>query len=382
MPLPPAAEIGDDSMDVKNLPTPAFLVDLTVLERNIQAMSVACKAAQTQLWPMIKTHKSACIAGLQLQAGAAGFLVGTLDEAAVLAERGVAQIMLAYPVAGAANIDRVIQLAAKTKLYLTIDDLDQARLMDMALQKAQRKLAFLVKINIGLNRLGIDPDDGVAFLTAMKAYKQLTFAGIATHPGHVYGAADHTAVAAVARQEALVLERIVHDLRAAGFQPLFVATGSTPTAKLVAACGAVNVLRPGNYVFNDAIQIGLGAATEADCSLTVLGTIISRPRNGVLIVDVGSKCLGLDTGAHGKSIVRGFGKIKGHDELCLFALSEQIGKIEVRGATPLVVGDKIEIIPNHACSAANMTNELIGHVQGKVVKTVAIDMRDGSWSRL
>ena len=365
-------------MDIRNLPTPAFLVDLTILQRNINRMAALCSATQTELWPMLKTHKCSYIADLQLAAGAKGFLAGTLDEAEGLASRGIQEIMLAYPVVGDANIARVIQLAAKTKLYLTIDNLEQAGWMNTALLAAKTSLSYLVKLNIGLNRLGIEPADLVEFLTAMKSYDHLRFAGIATHPGHVYGVADKTQVPAVAAREQAILEKAAADMKAAGFSFRFVATGSTPTAGLVAGNAAINVLRPGNYVFHDTIQIGLGIAAEDDCALAVMGTIISAPRPGIMIVDVGSKCLGLDTGAHGNTLVKGFGTIKGHPELELTALSEQIGKILIKSATALKVGDRIEIIPNHACAAANMTSYLIGHKKGNVVSKIKIDMRDGA----
>lgn len=365
-------------MDVKNLSTPVFLVELSVLQRNIDRMAALCRETKTELWPMLKTHKCSYIAGLQQEAGARGFLAGTLQEAEGLAAQGVQSIMLAYPVVGDANIARVITLAQNTKVYLTIDNLAQAAQMNAALVKAQTSLSYLIKLNIGLNRLGIEPDCLVNFLTDMEYFKQLKFAGIATHPGHVYGVADKREVPAVAAGEQAILEKAADAMEEAGFSCRFVATGSTPTAKLVAGSEAINVLRPGNYVFHDTIQIGLGIAAEADCALTVMGTIISAPRSGMLIVDVGSKCLGLDTGAHGNALVKGFGTIKEHPELELAALSEQIGKIIIKGATSLKIGDKIEIIPNHACSAANMTSYLIGHKKGQVINKIKIDMRDGT----
>lgn len=180
---------------------------------------------------------------------------------------------------------------------------------------------------------------------------------------------------AAAADEIAALAQARDALLSRGFAVPVVATGSTPTAAHAAASGVVTVLRPGNYVFYDNTQIALGVVPAERCALAVLATVLSRPRPDTLIIDAGSKCFGLDKGAHGTSLMPGFGLVKDHPELTVAGLSEEVGKIAVSGDTALAVGEVVAVIPNHACSAANMTGWLYGHRQGRVEENIAIDMR-------
>lgn len=365
-------------MNVFDLGTPSFLVDLALLERNITEMAEMCRAAGKELWPMIKTHKSTQIAALQHAAGAAGFLTGTLDEAETLVHKGFHRIMLAYPVASVHNIRRVVGLAEKAEIVLTLDGVDAAAQMDQHLRSGNLTMDYLIKIDCGLHRLGVPPERAADLAMQLQAFHHLRLKGIGTHPGQVYGAATVDDVVAAAREETAALQLARDGLQADGFQISIVATGSTPTARRTMKEPLVTALRPGNYVFYDNIQVALGVVPEERCSLSILATILSHPQKDVFIIDAGSKCLGLDKGAHGNSLLSGFGRIKGHPELSIVSLSEEIGKLKISNVTSLRVGDKIQITPNHACSAANMTDGLIGHRNGTIEDFIAIDMRGGS----
>ena len=123
------------------------------------------------------------------------------------------------------------------------------------------------------------------------------------------------------------------------------------------------------------------AAAEEDCALSVLASVISRPTEDLFLCDAGSKCLGLDQGAHGNGSVRGFGRVVGHPELTVSGLSEEVGKLHVGGPTTLRVGDLIRIIPNHACSAANMTRYCMCVRGDQVERLIEVDLRSNSTSR-
>ncbi|HHW02095.1 MAG TPA: amino-acid racemase [Thermoanaerobacterales bacterium] len=368
-------------MDIKELTTPAFLVDLDVLEKNIEDMTDLCSRNNKKLWPMIKTHKSTQIALMQQTAGAEGFLVGTLDEAEKLVQEGFLNIMLAYPVAGEENVARAVNLAKKARVILSLDGIDAARVLNDAAKCHGQTLEYLIIIDSGLHRFGVLPEEAVELASNLSVLEYLKLVGIGTHPGHVYGSSSPEEVRKVAGEERQAMKRAKKNLEVAGYKVDIVATGSTPTATYVAEDENITVLRPGNFVFYDNIQMALGVVPESRCALTVLGTIVSHPREDTFIMDVGSKCLGLDKGAHGISMVKGYGMIKGHPELLITDLSEEVGKIKLLGKTKIKVGDKVRVIPNHACSAANMTDYLIGHRNGRIEKTIYIDMRGGSFRK-
>lgn len=140
----------------------------------------------------------------------------------------------------------------------------------------------------------------------------------------------------------------------------------------------ITAYHPGNYVFNDNIQMSTKTATEAECALRIFATVVSHPQDDLFICDAGAKCLGLDQGAHGNSSIRGYGYVVGHPELEVFSLSEEVGKFHVHGTTDLKVGDQVEIIPNHSCSSANLTSYMIGCRNGEVERVIEVDIRGNS----
>ncbi|MBP2637986.1 MAG: alanine racemase domain protein [Firmicutes bacterium] len=365
-------------MRIEQLTTPNFLVDLDKLEENIKDMAKMCREKGKKLCPMVKTHKSAAIAALQAEFGIEGFLIGTIDEAEMLIQQGFKELVLAYPIAGQENITRVLAMEEKAHIILSLDGLAAAEQLEAALAESGKVMDYLIIIDCGLHRFGIEPKQ-VSFLAQqLSAFKHLRFKGIATHPGQVYGKSDMAGVTEVAEAEVTALKTASRILTEAGIRVEVIATGSTPTAPLVGEDDTVTTLRPGNYVYYDAIQVALGVVPIEKCALTVLATVISQPQEDLLIMDAGSKCLGLDKGAHGVALLTGYGMVKGHPELIVESLSEEVGKIRVTGPTTATVGDKLEIIPNHACATANMTNYLVGYRQGKIEDVIAVDARGSS----
>ena len=363
---------------VSDLGTPCCLLDLDILERNLADMAALCQGNGKKLYPMVKTHKSAYIAARQAAHGADGFLAGTLDEAEMLAANGHREIMLAYPVVGAMNMDRVVELTRLAHITLSFDGVEAAALWEDRLEAADLTLDYLLIIDCGLHRFGVPPTMVTGLARDMERFRRLNFRGIATHPGQVYGCQTPDEVAAVAAEEAAALKLAYDLLTAAGMAMEHVATGSTPTAQWAARQPYITTLRPGNYVFNDAIQTALDVAPAEMCALTVLASVVAHPAGDRYIMDAGSKSLGLDKGAHGAALLRGYGVIQGHPEVWIEGLSEEVGKLRATAPTSLQVGERVRIIPNHACAAANMTGFYVGHRQGVVDRLITVDARGGN----
>lgn len=365
-------------LNIQNLPTPAFLVDLDKLEQNITEVARLCRENKKQLWPMVKTHKSSYIASLQYNYGAEGFLTGTLLEAIKLVEHGFDRIMIAYPITSKTNLAKLLDISKHAHITLTLDSVESARIVNAELARKGVKLDYLIKIDTGLHRLGVRPEALPELMEKLSTLKHLNFKGIATHPGHVYAVASREQVKAVADQEIELMKKACQILGKCGYVPEYVATGCTPTFQYEAVSDVFNVLRPGNYVFYDAIQVALGVVSQEKCALTVMASVISNPSENLFIIDAGSKCLNLDKGAHGTSLVRGYGIVVDHPELVVESLSEEVGKLRALRKTKLSVGHKIQIIPNHACSVANLTSYLLCHRGGRIEKIIEVDARSAS----
>ena len=378
----------------EDLDTPAIVLDLDILENNIRRYAEAARQSGKHLWPMVKTHKSLEIARLQAEAGCTGFLCGTLDEAEALAEAGYRHLMYAYPPAGRASVNRVIRLARKTEeLILRLDSLEAAAALEEAARESEARKAealvsgasgqpagtlildYTVILDCGLHRFGLSPERIADFVLEMQRFPHLRFRGISTHPGQVYGAAGPAEIPEYCRQETEAIRRAVEKLADAGIRPEIVSSGSTPTFAGTVGDPLITHYHPGNYVFNDAIQLSNGTAEEGDCALRIAAAVISHPSEGHFVVDAGAKCLGLDQGAHGNSSVRGHGRILGHPELTVSHLSEEVGQVEAEGETSLRIGDRVTIIPNHSCSSANLTDWYLGVRNGVLEQLIPVDMR-------
>jgi len=368
-------------MKKTEIQTPAILVDLDILDYNIKRFQDLCDKNGKQLWPMVKTHKSMEMIDMQVAAGATGFLCGTLDECEGLCRGGVKNIMYAYPVASDVNIRRVIELSKKCNFIIRIDNYEGAEMLNASAIEANAKINYTIIIDSGLHRFGILPDKAVAFADSLKGLQSLIFKGISTHPGHVYSSVKHDEVQKFVADERNSVKTAADALRAAGYNVELITSGSTPTFFGSVTDEYLNVFHPGNYVFNDYIQLSIEVAKESECSLSVYATVISHPSPDVFICDAGTKCLGLDQGAHGNTSIKGHGYVKGHPELTVDTLSEEVAKMFVHGTTALKVGDTIEIIPNHACSSANLTSYLIGCRGDNAEKLITIDMRGNSTAK-
>jgi D-serine deaminase-like pyridoxal phosphate-dependent protein len=349
---------------ITSLRTPCVLIDQRRLERNIDRMQQAAETGGKRLRPHAKTHKSPDLALTQLARGAVGICCAKLGEAEVFAERGIPDIRLPYPL-NPVNADRVLSLLDRTHLSFIVDDLDVARGWSRVIGSAGRRVDVLIKIDVGFHRCGIDPatTDAPDFIARVAELPGLRLKGLLSHAGHAYGAPSEQEVEAIARREAELLNGLRDQAAAAGTQLEELSVGATPTARFSAKLPGITELRPGNYVYYDRMQVGLGAADWDDCALTVLARVVSRPDSRRVILDSGSKTLTNDL--VGSAAAPGYGVIQQalddptpDERFAIERLSEEHATVRVvNGTTTLVPGDLVRIIPNHACAVSNLVDE-------------------------
>lgn len=194
-----------------------------------------------------------------------------------------------------------------------------------------------------------------------------------THAGHAYQVSDVSELPKVAIQEAKALVDTAEVLRKAGVHVRVLSVGSTPTAPFIEEVVRdypVTEIRPGTYVFNDANQVALGSATESDCALSVLATVVSRPERDRIVIDAGSKTLGADAG-----VAAGYGRVKGQFGTQIAFLNEAHAVLHVPGSCDWQVGSRVEIIPNHACIPPSLADEMLAVRRGIVESVIRVDAR-------
>ncbi|MEV0321141.1 alanine racemase [Streptomyces sp. NPDC050658] len=336
------------------LVTPALVVDPDVLDRNIARMAEASRSHGFALRPHAKSHKCARIADRQLRAGASGLSVATVSEAEAFARDGVDDLFIAYPVwPDADKARRLRALADDVALRVGVESAEGARRLGDAVRGSARPVEVLVEVDSGNHRTGVEPHAAGAVGRAA-ADAGLRVVGVFTFPGHGYGH-DPRARGRAARDEERTLVEAAQSLRDVGLDVHVISGGSTPTVGQWQP-GAVNELRPGVYVFNDATQLAIGTCTVEDLALAAAATVISVPAPDRFVLDIGSKVLGSDRSPW----VTGHGHLPAFPEATISGLWEHHAVVRLpQGVKGPELGSLVAVVPNHICTPVNLADELL-----------------------
>ena len=335
--------------DIRAIETPALLLDLDVVERNLERMAARAKQLGVQLRPHAKTHKCPELGLRQIAHGAVGLTVATLAEAEAFADAGVADITWAFPI-DPTHIVHAQRIAARPNLTLRVltDDLETAQALGGS------GLHVWLKVDCGTHRAGVDPTSPYAIRVARELAREdnLVFDGILTHSGHSYKTRNKEEAAGVAEEERLVMVQFAHRLEVAGIKARAISVGSTPAMSAVHDLTGITEARPGNYVFYDRTMVEIGCCEPQDVGVTVLASVVShQPGADHFVIDAGALALSKDLGPTHLDLAPSFGDIRGHHALHVASLSQEHGVVRGsrRALRELKVGDRIEIVPNHSC---------------------------------
>jgi D-serine deaminase-like pyridoxal phosphate-dependent protein len=348
-----------------DLETPCVCIELDIMERNLDAMAGFARSHSLALRPHVKTHKIPELAHLQVKKGASGVTAAKAGEAEVFADAGLDNIFIANQVAGARKTERVMDLASRARVLAAVDSVQNAAPLDEAARRKGLTLEIYIEVDAGLGRCGVrTPEQAVALAKEISGMRGLRLVGIFTHEGQVYRAKTREELERKAVSAADFMVHVASALERAGFPPAVVSVGSTPAARIATLVPGVTEMRPGTYIFNDRNMVALGAASAADCALSVQATVTSRPAQDRAVIDAGSKILGTDPWVGGD----GFGLVLGHEGILVERLWEEHGLLSLpRPSARPRVGDRIEVIPNHCCHVMNLVDFAFG-VRGENVE--------------
>jgi D-serine deaminase-like pyridoxal phosphate-dependent protein len=367
--IAPAGAIAP--IDVTTLETPAPVVDLDRLERNLDRAASYAAAHGLGLRPHIKTHKTPWIAAEQLARGAIGLTCATAHEAQVMS--AVAKdILVAYPPVTPPRIARLLALPSEVDLMVALDSAEAIERIGAAARDADRAVRVLIELDVGMGRVGLpDGDAAIGLARLVRQRAPLVYAGIAFYPGHVREHVDRqdAALAALGGRMRDALDRFA----VAGLAPEVVSGGSTPTLYRTHELPGVTEFRPGTYVFNDRTTAAVDACEWDDCALTVLATVVSTAVPGQAVIDAGSKALGREP-LRGEG--EGFAALRDHPEVIVRAMSEEHGILEL-GSTSWrpALGDVVHVVPNHVCIVVHLNDVLFGARNGIVERRWAVEAR-------
>ena len=357
------------SATLAELETPALLVDLDALEANLAEMAAVAARAGVRLRPHTKTHKSPEIAGMQMAAGAAGITCAKLGEAEVMADAGLDDLLIAYPLVGRAKLRRLAGLLERARVRVTLDSVEVAEGLGRLGRELGRDVEVLVEVDTGLGRLGRPPGAPTADLVGRVArVPGVQVAGLLTHAGHAYRAATASELRRLAEREVLDLVETAELCRRQGVDLAEISVGSTPTARIGAFVDGVTEIRPGTYALNDATMMRLGVATEAMTAARVLATVVARPTTERFVLDAGSKCFTTDN----MGTVPDWLVVAGRPDLHMDFLSEEHGVGHRDGGQELGIGDRLQVIPSHVCGCVNLFDVAYGVRRGTVERELPI----------
>lgn len=348
-------------MSLDEIDTPAAVVDAVRLESNLSRWQEHCDHHGLANRPHVKTHRSVEIARRQLALGAVGITCQKLSEAETMADAGCNDILVAFNIVGASKLERVRGLLQRVALSVTVDD---ARLLPGLAEAATggpRELGVLVDCDTGLGRTGVqEPEAAVDLAVAVERHEGLRCDGFLTFPAQ--------------KAARSFLAAAVDGARSRGLEPTVVSAGGTVSMwESGTLRPTVTEYRAGVYAFNDRSTVAAGAATLDDVALTVHATVVSRPTADRAILDAGSKALTSDPGPD-----EGFGLVLEAPHSMIVKLSEEHAWVALSREDELELGQRVRVVPNHACVVVNLFDELVVTRNGQAETTWQVNARGRS----
>ena len=370
---PPPAEIGSPVAEVE---TPALMIDLDALDRNIAKMAEFARASGVRVRPHAKTHKSTAIALRQIALGAVGQCVQKVGEAEVLVGGGVKDVLVSNQVVGERKLRRLAALANEATIALCFDAADQVDAASRVARDFGVVLGGLVEIEVGMERCGIAPGrDAASLARRIAAAPNLKFKGLQAY----HGRAQHmTAYQERAQAIASAVDAVRETLEALAAENLpceIIGGAGTGTFAIEAASGVYNELQVGSYVFMDTEYARIRGGddrpyAEFEHSLFVLASVISVPTADRAIVDAGLKSY---------SAERGPPWVHDRPDVEVTGVSDEHGKLKVGPrARPFSLGEKVWLIPGHCDPTVNLHDWYVGVRRDRVEALWPISARGAS----
>ena len=351
----PVATLGE-------LDTPCLVLDAERMERNIARLRRRLDGCNVSLRPHLKTAKSIEVARCVMTSPAGPATVSTLEEATQFAAAGVRDIIYAVGIAPS-KLARVLRLRAEgVDLAVVLDTVEQAKAVARASLETGVRIPALIEIDCDGHRSGVPPADGSRLVEIGRIIERgAELRVVLTHAGGSYSARGVDALRQCAEAERASVVAAANILREADLPCPVVSAGSTPTAHNAANLTGVTEVRAGVFVFFDLVMAGVGICGIEDIALSVLGTVIGHQRQkGWILIDAGWMAMSQDRGTSRQAVNQGYGVVcdiagNAYDDLIVADANQEHGIITVRpgsnGVLPdLAIGDRVRILPNHACS--------------------------------
>jgi len=344
--------------------TPSLLLDLDALRENINTLSSFFATRHCRLRPHFKSHKCTRIAQMQMAAGAVGITCAKLGEAEVVADAGIRDILIANEIVGPLKIGRLVALCSRANPMVAVDSADNLRMLSARAAEAGVVIRVLVEVDVGMGRCGVAPGQAAAEL-ALLATKLpgLKFEGLQGYEGHCVDLRDASEREKQTRAALELLIKTRRLIEQSGIPVQLVSGGGTGTYDINGNTEGIDEVQAGSYAAMDWWYADI--RPEFRQAMSILTTVISRPKPQIAIIDVGRKGVGAEWGPP-RLKNQNDGRVIGYT-------SEEHMTIELSGTTDPKIGDRLEIIPSHGCTTSNLYREFVVHRKGQLMEVWPIE---------
>ena len=312
------------------LATPALILDLDLMRRNLEFMRDRMAAMPTKLRAHVKVHRSPHIARMQVEYGAIGVGCTSVWEAIVMARAGIPDVFVINEVVGAEKTRALALLGRETRAKVAVDDPSNVDELSRAAVAAGSRIEVLVDVDEGMRRCGVtSADEALALARRIADSPGLDFLGLTGYEGHCTAELDRDRRHRMAREAMAVLTGVADHLAANGFPAEIVSAAGTGTWEVTSVYPGITEIQPGSYATMDGYHHGLDPRFEL--ATTVLSTCISR-RPDHIVLDAGNKSVGATRAV-----------IKGHD-LAIARFDEEHGIFDADPSYPINLGDRVELL--------------------------------------
>lgn len=364
-------------MNIKNIDTPALLLDSELVMSNLIIMQEYANKLNVLLRPHTKTHKMPVLARKQIELGASGIAVAKVGEAEVMAVNGIKDIFIANEIVGKEKLERIRKLSDIAEVSFGLDSILQLKMIESTFSKAKKPAQVLIEIEVGENRSGIVTMDAYKeLLMSLKECEFVELKGIFSHDGHSYSAKDLDELKKIHMESQVRTLEFAEVAISMGFRIETVSIGSTPSMMHnFPILPGITEIRPGTYIFMDASQAN-SYGTYDKCAASILATVMSKPTDERVILDVGAKGLTTQTRNKGLCKTSGLGLIKGFDGVVINDVFDEHAIIYSKEFSRRVkIGDKVEIIPNHICPVVNLHETAYWMYKGESLEVITVECR-------
>lgn len=355
---------------MQTLSTPCLLLDRARLTKNVERMRSRATGLGISFRPHLKTAKSLEAAAFVLGPSPGPATVSTLREAEMFGTNGYTDLLYAVCISPQklAKVTRLRQSGIDLKIIL--DSVEAADFVSAHAKQSGDRLPVLIEIDVDDHRSGVrwDNRDALIGIGRILTEGRAALHGVMCHAGESYNLHDARSLAATAETERARILAAAQTLREAGMACPVVSVGATPTALSARAYDGVTELRAGVYMFFDLVQAGIGVCSTDDIALSVLATVIGHQREkNWIITDAGWMALSSDRGTAGQAVDQFYGLVcdlegRPYQDLVVLRANQEHGIIAARPGSSatipsLRIGDRVRILPNHACATAAQHDE-------------------------